>query len=87
MPRPGESSAFHGARRRGDSDIEGIPVSITYVIEKNCFAPYKIEVNGTVIENITREENLYRDGGLCVELDELLSLLSTDRANVINIFM
>lgn len=56
-------------------DFMGYPVTFKYTVQKNCFGPKAISINGKVIE-FTLEENHYRTGGAVIPTDQFVGMLN-----------
>jgi 1,2-beta-oligoglucan phosphorylase len=58
-----------------DVRLAGVPVRLHYAVGERSFSPSAIRINGTPMDNFTREANPYRPGGLRLDGDTLRALL------------
>jgi hypothetical protein len=64
----------------------GRAVTVRYSVQGRGFAPRELRVNGARFTAVTREENPYREGGLCARGADLSEQLR-DGANEIEILL
>ena len=67
---------------RAEVRLCGRPVQLTYAVRHRTHAPEAITVNGAALDVSRRDSNPYRRGGVRVDREILLSLLSHARNRI-----